>query len=143
MNGQAKAKANVATFQRWTSERWVTNDWEQYLRRNQLSRTEIARECSFSVSVLRQNPAVKSALCALEDKLRDKGIIVEQVTAAPAVQSAERRKTLSNAMDKSRIKILEERNAVQRAEIESLKQALKRYAVFDEHLATTGRLIKL
>ena len=73
-SGQQLARDNLAKFQSWIAEREVTNDWHDYLRGDKLNRSEIAAECDFSLSVMRQNPAVKEALEALESRLTTLGL---------------------------------------------------------------------
>ncbi len=77
LSGQQIAKSNLLKFQKWIIQRDLANDWISYLRGEKLNRSEIASECCFSLSVLRQNPAIKDALESLEKRLRESGIIVE------------------------------------------------------------------
>ena len=140
-SGRQLAKENLKKFETWVEERQAANDWTSYLRGNQLNRTEIARECAFAASVLRQNPAVKSALDSLESDLRQQGLIQHEIQD-PAERSAQRRALQASGRDKERIKSLEEQNAALKAEVDALKQTLKRYELFDQHLAQTGRIIK-
>lgn len=139
-NGQQLAKQNVARFQEWADERTASNDWPDYVRGAHLNRTEIAKECGFAVSALRQNPELKSRLEALEARLTDSGTFRAR-PMAPEASSAARRAAQSASRDKARIKALEEQNAAQRAQIAALEQSLRRYKVFDEHLAQTGRVL--
>lgn len=62
-------------FEAWVEERRVANDWKDYIRGRQLNRTEIANECGFAKSALRQNPTVKAALDALEEELSSSGTL--------------------------------------------------------------------
>ena len=74
-SGQQIAQENLQCSREWVKERHKANDWSDYARRDQLSRSEIAQECGFALSVLRQNPAVKSDLASLEERLRTQPIL--------------------------------------------------------------------
>lgn len=69
-NGQQLAAANLERFESWSAECEASGDWADYTHQGQLNRTEVAAECGFAKSVLRQNSAVKAALETLEARLR-------------------------------------------------------------------------
>lgn len=144
LSGRAQAVANLQRFNTWVTERTAENDWADYLRGDKLNRSEIAAECNFALSVVRQNPAVKAALEGLEARLRDSGVI--KAAAAPAdttiVQAAELRTLSSKSSAERRVKAVEEQNAALKAELNDLKQQLKQYKFLDEHLASTGRMLR-
>lgn len=140
-NGQQIARENIDKLDNWLLERRISNDWFDYLRGNKLNRTEIAKECGFSASVLRQNPTVKMMLEDAEKSLKDKGLLKNRPVKS-SVQAAEVRVVISNGRDRQRIKALEENSASLRAEIIELKASLKRYSLFEKHLSETGRIIK-
>lgn len=140
-NGQQMAKENVRKFEAWVSERTAACDWQEYLRGNLLNRTEIARECGFAVSALRQNPTIQASLQALEEKLRESGVLHASRKAA-ALRASEVRAARAASREQSRIKALEEQNAAQKAQILALEQSLKRYKLFEQHLQETGRALK-
>ncbi len=77
-NGQEIARDNLKKFMSWCAERRSADDWADYARHGKLNRTEIARECIFSPSVLRQNPAVKQQLLDIEGELVRKGVLKTQ-----------------------------------------------------------------
>lgn len=86
-SGQQIDASNAQRFNDWIAERGATNDWDDYIRHGKLNRSEIANECGFALSVVRQNPAVKAALEALEARrLLDSGVI-EPVKAVPSASS--------------------------------------------------------
>lgn len=148
LSGQQIAKANLKKFQQWVIQRDLSNDWHSYLRGDKLNRSEIASECCFALSVLRQNPAVKDALESLENRLRESGIIVEvrqnDISIEPS-ESAEltvdKRATAEKAVLDARIKQLEEQNASLRAEVHNLRDQIVRFKHLDDHLSKTGRLL--
>lgn len=146
-SGRELAKANVDTFNRWVEERRAKGDWDQFVRRGQLNRTEMAKACNFAKSVLRQNPAVKSALEGLEAGLRCDGILsaVEAVpasTVASRIGSIKKRNAGADRKAEQRIQILEEQNAALRDRVRDLNEQLERYQRIGEHLAHTGRLVR-
>lgn len=144
VSGRKQAVANLQRFNAWVTERTAANDWSDYLRGQKLNRSEIAAECNFALSVVRQNPAVKAALEGLEARLRDSGLT--KAALAPAddatVQAADLCILSSKSSGERRVKAVEEQNAALKAEVNDLKQQLKQYKFLDEHLATTGRMLR-
>ena len=148
-NGREIGEANVGKFQKWVSEREAAGDWADYIRQGKLNRTEVAAECGFAKSVLRQNPAVKPALEALEARLYAAGILPPtKANKAPhsaseaASAAVDQRVVTINSRNEQRVKALEEQNAALRAELRELREQLKRYKMIDEHLAQTGRMVR-
>jgi len=150
ISGRALGAANLHRFQTWIEEREAASDWTDYIHGDKLSRSEIAAECGFALSVVRQNPAVKEALAALEERLRADGILRESRNPMPAAsasadeatgQAIERRILIAKNKAEQRVKDLEEQNIVLRAEISDLREQLARFRHLDEHLCTTGRLL--
>ncbi len=144
LSGRTQAVANLQRFNAWVVERTAANDWADYLRGDKLNRSEIASECNFALSVVRQNPAVKAALEGLETRLRDSGVIKQYIAPADeaTVHAADMRILSSKSSAERRVKAVEEQNAALKAEVNDLKQQLKQYKFLDEHLATTGRMLR-
>lgn len=149
-SGQQIAAANVQRFNDWIAERDAANDWSDYVRQGKLNRSEIAAECGFALSVIRQNPAVKTALEVLEARLLASGVLLSAKAApGPAVeagtdatsQSIDKRIMAAKGKAEARVKQLEEQNAALKAEVRDLRDQLKTYRHLDEHLCTTGRLL--
>ena len=112
-SGQQIAAANIKKFKDWIKERKAAEDWKDYLRGRQLNRTDIAKECGFATSVLRQNPTVKGDLEALEKELADSGIIPSpcgesssQATSTPSERATDDRIILINTKLKSALRPL-------------------------------------
>lgn len=146
LSGQQLAKANLQKFAAWVVERDAAGDWRDYVRGGKLNRSEIASECGFALSVLRQNPAVKAALAAVEDRLRTQGLLTGEAAATTneadaSVRAADKRVMSAKAQAETRVKALEEQNATLRAEIRDLKAQLARFQHLDDHLSRTGRLL--
>lgn len=157
LSGKQSAAINLERFTTWVSERRSCSDWHDYIHSGKLSRKDMAAECDFAVSVLRQNPAVRAALSELEAKLRKEGVLpdVQEATAelaaveqtpgladdASTAMATDIRAALVAASAEKRLKVVEEQNASLRAEIRQLQQKLKKYSLLDEHLAETGRLL--
>lgn len=148
-SGQQLAKANVQKFAAWIAERDAANDWADYVRGGKLNRSEIAAECGFALSVLRQNPAVKAALATLETRLRAQDILVGEASKQTSsneaddtsLRAADKRLMTAKAQAEARVKVLEEQNATLRAEVRDLKEQLGRFKHLDDHLSRTGRLL--
>ena len=146
MNGKDIGANNLIRFNAWIEERKNAGDWKDYVRQGKLNRSEIASECNFALSALRQNPAVKAALEALEASLRDQGVIGATGGQANAVDdptglAVARRVLVAKGRADERAKVLEEQNAVLRAEVRDLREQLKRYKHLDDHLCRTGRML--
>lgn len=147
-SGPQLAKENLRKFQSWITERESANDWHDYLRGDKLNRSEIAAECCFALSVLRQNPAVKNALEALEERLTTLGITQSLKAARDASNEAaaaeiviDKRIMAAKGRAEARVKALEEQNASLKAEVASLRDRLRRFEHLDDHLGRTGRLL--
>ncbi len=137
-------------FNSWVAEREAAADWKDYIHGGKLSRSEIASECGFALSVVSQNQVVREALAALEGRLRASGVIVAsggpQNTAEggaedPTSQALEHRILIAKGKAEQRVKALEEQNAALKAEVLDLRDQLGRYKHLDQHLCKTGRLL--
>jgi hypothetical protein len=147
-NGQQIAEENVLTFMTWSLSK-KDSDFRNMAVRGSLSRTEIAAECGFAKSALRQNPRIKSALRSLEDGLRKRGILPpvaaeaatggdqEEFGVLPTPQSSQ---SGMSAMDARRLSRLETDNAALKAEVSELKRQLGKFTIIQEVLSETGRM---
>jgi hypothetical protein len=140
-SGQQLAEKNFATFQAWLGKSDM--DFRQMVSRGVLSRREIAKECGFAKSALDQNPRIKAMLRAVEDGLRERGVLpalhdepVGEVEM-PLIREAGKQRAI---VDTERLKRLEHENASLRAANNELKRQLERYVVLQEALSMTGRL---
>ena len=148
-SGQQIAQDNLLKFQSWIAEREAANDWQDYLHGDKLNRSEIAAECGFGLSAMRQNPAVKSALEALESRLATLGITYAKETAPDASSEAaaasekviDKRIMAAKGKAEARVKALEEQNASLKTEVASLRERLRRFQHMDDPLGRTGRLL--
>lgn len=141
-NGQQIAKQNIEKWRAWVRKRRACGDWVSFARGNLLCRADIARECSFAVSVLRQNPVIERELAALEAELR-RGHILGTSRVGATRRGLRNRALRTGGRDRGRVKSLEQENAVLKAEIEEIKKRLERYEFLDQQLLETGRLIQL
>lgn len=149
MSGQQLAADNLQKFNAWIEERDTAEDWKDYVRQGKLNRSEIAEECNFALSVLRQNPAVKAALETLENRLRDAGQLPVADSAPDSYGEAvelpskaiDRRIMAARSAAEARVKALEEQNAGLKAEVHDLREQLGRYRHLEEHLCRTGRML--
>lgn len=147
--GRQLGKDNLLKFHSWIAERENANDWHDYLRGDKLNRSEIAAECGFSLSVMRQNPAVKNTLQTLEARLVAIGVMQPPQTtlgashdaAAASEKVIDKRIMAAKGRAEARVKELEEQNAALKAEVSSLRERLRRFEHLDDHLGRTGRLL--
>ena len=135
-SGRQKAEENHQAFIRWIYSK-DTAEIRQYARGSKLNRTEIAKECGFAKSVLRQNPKVKKALEYFENDSRNKGILCSETSDEPKVVIAG---GVSNRAISRRLQAVEEQNAALKAEVKKLKQKLSQYGLLEEILLETGRI---
>ena len=153
-NGREIGAKNLQRFLHWIAEREAATDWADYVHGGKLSRTEIATECDFALSVVRQNPAVKDALVGLEERLRSMGVlpcakvdVISQNASDSdpddvADQAVEGHIAVAKNRADQRMKVLEEQNATLKAEVRELREQLRRYKHIDDHLVETGRMVR-
>lgn len=135
LNGQQKAEDNLQKFKDWVSSA-TTEEVKMFANGGQLHRTDLAGHLGFSTSVFRQNPKVAEELCRFEMELRRQGVLPQKV------ETVSEKKVTSgmSASDSQRLKRLQEQNAYQVEEINSLRRRLAKYEVLQEALFITGRL---
>ena len=143
-SGQQLSEQNLTTFNVWLASK-TEAEFRAMVSRGVLSRKEIAKECGFAQSALNQNPRIKAALKAMEDTLRESGILPalsdEGSEGAPGFPM--RRPDNSRAaVSADDVRRLESDLAAARAELSEVKRKLERYELLDEALATTGRLLR-
>lgn len=73
-SGQQVAEENVRKFTAWVAFK-TDDDFRSMVLRGVLSRTDIAAECGFAMSVLSQNPRIRDSLKDLEAGLRERGVL--------------------------------------------------------------------
>lgn len=132
-NGQQKAEKNLDTFVAWKAT--MTDDaFRQITFRGGLNRVEIAKGCGFGKSALNQNPQIKSVLQALENDLRERGVLPELTVAAKTAHAEPKQhdKTASKRIRESkRISELEQK-------VLELEIRLKRFGELSEVLHEMG-----
>lgn len=136
-SGKEDGEKNVLKFRVWASSK-TPNDFRQMVLRGVLSRVDIAKECGFGRSVLSQNPAVKSALLALENDLRSSHVLPQ--VAIPSTGDIPARGNKKLIVDAERLKSAELSNAALRAENHELREQLKKYTSIAAALAASGRI---
>lgn len=146
-SGRQLSEENYAIFLSWMAGKTV-DDFRDMVTRGQLSRQEIARECGFARSVLLQNPRVREALRALEDELRQRGVLPPLVEPSQdATPPDPHPPQKHSAIDQRRLHRLECENASLRAEVsklqtetQKLRSNLAHYRLLESVLGETGRL---
>lgn len=144
-SGQQSSQENYKAFLAWVSSK-TDRDLATYAHRGKLKRTAIARECGFGRSALNQNPLIRKSLAAIELRLLSDGLL-ESVATTTAVNGESRdcpsdlaeHRAVSKA--ERQIKALQEQNASLNAQLTEAKQLLKRYALLEEFIVETGRLL--
>ena len=139
-SGQQKAQQNLEAFEVWKATQ-TDDDFKQIMFRGQLNRNEVAKGIGCGKSALNQNPALKEALKALEDKLRGKGVLPQLSDAAnknegkpQAYDNTANRKLL----DSKRVSSLEAENIELKAKVRELEKRLERFGELSETLSEMG-----
>ncbi|WP_435247444.1 VPA1267 family protein [Vibrio sp. nBUS_14] len=139
-SGQQKAQQNLEAFKVWKATQ-TDDDFKQIMFRGQLNRNEVAKGIGCGKSALNQNPALKEALKALEDKLRGKGVLPQLSDAAnknegkpQAYDNTANRKLL----DSKRVSSLEAENIELKAKVKELEKRLERFGELSETLSEMG-----
>ncbi len=73
-NGKQRAEQNVAAFETWVATQ-SDEDFAQIIFQGKLNRVEVAKGIGFGKSALNQNPALRKRLNALEEQLRERGVL--------------------------------------------------------------------
>ena len=141
-SGQKIAEQNLAAFIAWSVSK-SDDDFREYVHRDKLKRSEIAAKCGFGKSALVQNPSIKSALEALEERLRGAGVLpplvadTQLLNEAPPMRDKEAKQRRN---DGQRLNALEQESAALRAELAEAKAMLKQYNLLSSFMQETGRL---
>lgn len=141
-SGRQLGEQNLVCFVTWVASK-TDEDFRAMAHMGVLSRTEVAKECGFAKSVLRQNPRIKLTLSELEDDLRIRGVLPPIAERRPEVSQVPLMRELGQthaARDTERLRRLEQENASLKAEVAELKCKLAKYAVLRDALAMTGRM---
>lgn len=139
-NGQQKARANLDSFCAWIATQ-SDEDFKQIVHRGQLNRGEVAKAIGIGKSALRQNPAIKERLNALESELRQRGVLPPLTGEAEAQKKAPKRYDQTEnrrAVESRRLSQLEQENVELKAKVAELKAQLKRYGELSEVLIEFG-----
>lgn len=161
--GQELGARNVQQLKAWFSarENWDAGRWEAYIFRGELNKSLIARECDFSRTAFRTNPALLAICDEQEAKLREAGIVSGAGSignrARPPVETAQRDETtggntlivakdLARLHDRlNRLEVenanLREENVYLQGEMSAQQRKMDRYVYLDRHLHETGRLL--
>ncbi|CAH1531403.1 VPA1267 family protein [Vibrio alginolyticus] len=139
-SGQQKAQHNLEAFKVWVATQ-SDDDFKQIIYRGQLNRIEVAKGIGCGKSALNQNPALKDALKALEDELRDRSIL------PPLTNSAKKNEGKPKAYDNTanrklfdskRVSSLEAENIELKAKVKELEKRLERFGELSETLSEMG-----
>jgi len=139
-SGQQKAQQNLEAFEVWKATQ-TDDDFKQIVFKGQLNRIEVAKGVGCGKSALNQNPALRKALKALENELRDKGVLPPLTESAK--KSADKPKPYDNTanrnlLDSKRMSVLETENIELKAKVKELEGQLKRFGELSETLAEMG-----
>ena len=134
-NGQQRAQQNLEAFEVWQATQ-TDDDFKQIAFKGKLNRIEVAKGVGCGKSALNQNPALRKALKALEDKLRSP-------VAKPLGNNADKPKQYDNTanrklLDSKRVSTLEAENIELKAKVKELEGKLERFGELNETLSEMG-----
>ncbi len=139
-NGQQRAQQNLEAFEVWQATQ-TEDDFKQIVFKGKLNRIEVAKGVGCGKSALSQNPALRKALKALEDKLREKGVLPSLTESAK--KETDRPKQYDNTanrklLDSKRVSALEAENIELKAKVKELEVKLERFGELNETLSEMG-----
>ncbi|EKB1970470.1 hypothetical protein ACX07_05960 [Vibrio parahaemolyticus] len=139
-SGQQKAQQNLEAFMVWKATQ-TDSDFEDITFRGRLNREEVAKGVGCGKSALNQNPALKEALKALEDDLRNRGVL--PALTKPAKSNKDKPKPYDNTasrrlIDSKRVSKLETENIELKAKVKELESKLERFGELSETLSEMG-----
>ncbi|MGB2065417.1 MAG: VPA1267 family protein [Marinomonas gallaica] len=139
-NGQQKAQQNIEAFEVWQAT-LTDDDFKQIIYRGRLHRGEVAKAVGCGKSALTQNPSLSKALNALEDNLREKGVLPSFTKTAKT--EADKPKQYDNTanrklLDSKRVSALEAENIELKAKVKELEGKLERFGELNETLSEMG-----
>jgi hypothetical protein len=139
-NGQQKAQQNLEAFKVWQATQ-TDDDFKQIAFKGKLNRIEVAKGVGCGKSSLNQNPALRKALKALEDNLREKGVLPPLTESAK--KSVDKPKQYDNTanrklLDSKRVSTLEAENIELKAKVKELESKLERFGELNETLSEMG-----
>lgn len=139
-SGQQKAQENLEAFEVWKATQ-TDDDFKQIIYRGQLSRIEVAKGIGCGKSALNQNPALKESLQALEDDLRDRGVLPPMTETAKG--NKDKPKAYDNTtnrrlLDSKRLSSMEAENIELKAKVKELEAKLERFGELSETLSEMG-----
>ena len=139
-NGQQRAQENIEAFEVWQATQ-SHEDFKQIIHRGQLNRGEVAKAVDCGKSALSQNPLLRKALEALENELREEGVLPPLTKAAK--QNTDKPKQYDNTankklLDSKRVSALETENIELKAKVRELESKLERFGELSETLSEMG-----
>lgn len=146
-----RAKEIVEDFQVWVKAREAAADWSDYANHHgKLNRTKMAGECGpkgFATSCIRSNSALNQAVVALEVRLAASDKLKASTPAKKAINESTadshvKRLTAAMVAAETRAKQAEEKLAALKAQLHDQNETLKTFRHLDDHLSSTGRLLR-
>jgi ribosomal protein L35AE/L33A len=146
-----RAKEIVEDFNSWVKAREAAGDWSEYVNQHgKLNRSKVASECGkrgFATSCFRTNLDLKNAVVALQVRLAASDQLKASRPAQKAINQATddllvKRLTAAKVSAETRAKELEEKLAALKAQLHDQNETLKTFRHLDDHLSTTGRLLR-
>ena len=139
-NGQQKAQQTLEAFELWVSTQ-TNDDFLQLIYRGQLNRGEIAKAIGCGKSALNQNPALKTALGKLEDRLREASVLPPLTIRAK--EESDKPKQYDNTthkkhLESKRLSAIEAENIELKAKIKELESKLERFGELSDTLYEMG-----
>lgn len=141
-NGQQKAQQNLEAFEVWQATQ-TDNDFTQIIYRGQLHRGEVAKGLGCGKSALTQNPSLSKALTALEESLRERGVLPPLIETAKTDTNKPKQydnKENRKLLDSKRLSEVEAESIELKAKVKELERRLERFGELSETISDMGFL---
>lgn len=138
-NGQQLGLLNLQKFEAWKAT-MTDQDYKNMAYRGQLKRSELSAQTGICVSAFRQNDKLARALSALENSLRDSGVLdvknnEDKRSGTSPSPSKQRDKNAS------KVRILESENNKLRSDLLEAKAKLARLSELEEVISQMGIIL--
>lgn len=138
-------QAKQDTFDKFMSWSSTQDDacFSQIVYRGQLNRKEISLGAGIGKSALTQNDLIVPALAALEDGLRERGVLPEKTEERIEKETQPKefdQSATGNALNKRRLSKLEQENTELQAKVRELELKLAKYSELGDVISELGMM---
>lgn len=141
-NGQQIAKETVDEFDRWV-KRMTDGDFAAIIHRGKVKRSSIIKAIGCGRSALTQNDTLAERIEALENRLRESGILPPQPASENKHLTQPFNQTETQHLrQQDHLALLEQENEQLKAKVSWLEQELARFQELSDALSELGNLTR-